>query len=146
MIQLDDLKSQWAIDCVIDPVRLDESSIRTANLHQKYLDILTDYKLRFFKLEKKYLGMKGLRSKYYMGQLTKSELEDCGWDQYQYKTPLKSELERLLETDSILLDIKDQQSYIKFCFEYVEDIMKSLRERGWQIRNAIEWRKFEAGT
>ena len=146
MIHLDDLKSQWAIDCIIDPQKLDESSIRTANLHQKYLDILTDYKLRYFKLDKKYLTMKGLRSRYYMGQLTRDELSQQGWDQYQYKTPLKSELERLLETDSLLLDIQDQQSYVKFCFEYVEDIMKSLRERGWQIRNAIEWRKFEAGV
>lgn len=146
MIQLDELKSQWATDCIIDPHRLDESSIRTANLHQKYLDILTDYKLRYFKLEKKYLSMKGTRSRYYMGQMTKAELAEMSWDQYQYKTPLKSELERLLETDSLLLDIQDQQSYIKFCLEYVEDIMKSLRERGWQIRNAIEWRKFEAGV
>lgn len=146
MLHLDELKANWAVDCIIDPDRLDESSIRTANLHQKYLDILTDYKLRIFKLEKEYLSMKGVRSRYYMGQMTKQELEDYGWDQYQYKTPLKTEMERLLETDSLLLDIKDKQSYISFCFEYVEDIMKSLRERGWQIRNAIEWRKFEAGN
>lgn len=146
MIQLDDLKAFWAVDCNIDPNKLDEASIRTANLHQKYLDILTDYKLRVFKLEKEYLRVKGLRSRYYMGQMTKEELKELDWDQYQYKTPLKSELERLLETDSYLLDIRDKQSYITFCFEYVEDILKSLRERGWQIRNAIEWRKFEAGV
>ena len=145
MLHLDELKANWATDCIIDSDRLDEASLRIANLHQKYLDILTDYKLRVFKLEKDYLNLKGIRSRYYMGQMTKQELDEYGWDQYQYKTPLKSEMERLLETDSLLLDIKDKQSYISFCFEYVEDIMKSLRERGWQIRNAIEWRKFEAG-
>lgn len=144
-MRLDELKSEWAKDCIIDHDHLDVSSIRTANLHQKYLNILTDCKLRMFKLEREFLSMKGQRSKYYSGQLTKSELAEMKWDQYQYKTPLKSELERLLETDSILLDIKDKQSYVIFCFEYVEEIMKSLRERGWQIRNAIEWRKFEAG-
>jgi len=145
MFHLDELKSQWAIDCIIDRDNLDESSIRTANLHQKYLDILTDYKLRLFKLEKDFLTMKGLRSKYYCAQLTKEELNEQGWVQYQYKTPLKSELERLLETDQILLNILDKQSYIKFCFEYTEEIMKALRERNWQIRNSIEFMKFQAG-
>jgi hypothetical protein len=146
MVKLDDLKAAWAADCVIDSNKLDESSIRTANLHQKYLDILTDYKLKIFKLDKDYLTMKGLRSKYYLGQLTKAELEEYGWDQYQYKTPLKTELERLLQTDDYLLTILDKQSYYKFCFEYCEEVLKALRERNWQIRNTIEWIKFQAGA
>ena len=146
MLQLDDLKSEWQIDCVIDINNLGDASLRTANLHQKYLDCLTTYKLKIFKLEKEYLSMKGIRSKYYMGQMTKDELREYGWDQYQYKTPLKSELERLLETDDYLLAILDKQSYFKFCFEYCEEIMKALRDRNWQIRNTIEWTKFQAGV
>lgn len=146
MYKLDELKSEWAVDCEIDRTRLDESSIRTANLHQKYLNALTDYKLRLFKLEKDFLRMRALRVKYYCGQLTRDELVTHGWDQYMYKSPLKSELDRLLESDEHLLNLLDSQSYIKFCLEYCEEIMKSLRERNWQIRNAIEWRKFESGA
>ena len=145
MYHLETLKTEWETDCIIDRDRLDESSIRTANLHQKYLNILTDYKLRLFKLEKEFLEMKGLRSRYYNGQLTKEELQQHQWQQYQYKTPLKSELERLLETDQSLLNILDRESYIKICFEYTEEILKSLRERNWQIRNAIEFIKFQEG-
>lgn len=146
MLHLDQLKEEWAKDSVIDENKLHEASIRTANLHQKYLDILTAYKLKIFKLDKEYLTMKGLRSKYYLGQMTKDELRAKNWEQYQYKTPLKSELERLLETDQYLLDILDSQSYYKFCFEYCEEVLRALRERNWQIRNAIEWIKFQAGN
>lgn len=146
MYHLETLKDEWEKDCQIDRDNLDEASIRTANLHQKYLNILTDYKLRLFKLEKEYLEMKGIRSRYYNGQLTKEELQQYKWQQYQYKTPLKSELERLLETDDNLLNILDRESYIKICFEYTEEILKSLRERNWQIRNAIEFIKFQAGV
>ena len=146
MYHLETLKDEWEKDCQIDRDNLDEASIRTANLHQKYLNILTDYKLRLFKLEKEYLEMKGVRSRYYNGQLTKEELQQYKWQQYQYKTPLKSELERLLETDDNLLNILDRESYIKICFEYTEEILKSLRERNWQIRNAIEFIKFQAGV
>jgi hypothetical protein len=146
MYQLDRLKTEWEADCQIDRDSLDESSIRTANLHQKYLNILTDYKLRLFKLEKEFLEMKGIRSRYYQGQMTREELNQYQWKQYQYKTPLKSELERLLETDENLLNIADRESYIKICLEYTEEIIKSLRERNWQIRNAIEFMKFQAGV
>jgi len=146
MLHLEQLKQEWSKDCQIDSDHLDESAIRTANLHQKYLDILTEYKLRIFKLEKEFLTMKGIRAKYYMGQMSKDELLEYEWEQYQFKTPLKSELERLLETDTILLNIQDKQSYINFCFEYVGEVMKSLKDRVWQIRAAIDWKKFESGN
>lgn len=145
MITLEELMEQWKVDSTIDPNHLDTSSIRTANLHQKYLDFLTHYKIKIFALDKKYLEMKGLRSKYYYGQMTKAELTQYGWDQYPYKTPLKSELERLLETDTILLDYKDKTSYYTFCFEYCEDVLKALRDRNYQIRAAIDFMKFQAG-
>jgi Recombination, repair and ssDNA binding protein UvsY len=145
-MNLDQLKAEWAKDCHIDNDQLTEASLRTANLHQKYLDILTDYKLKIFKLDKEYLTMKGLRSRYYNGQLTKEELKALEWDQYQYKTPLKSELERLLESDENLMSVLDRKSYYEFCFEYCEEVLKSLRERNWQIRNAIEFIKFQAGV
>lgn len=146
MLKLEQLMEQWETDSKIDHSHLDVSSIRTANLHQKYLDLLTHYKIKIFAMDKKYLEMKGLRSRYFSGQMTKQELQENGWEQYQYKTPLKSELERLLETDSYLLDIKDKTSYYTFCFEYCEEVLKSLRDRNYQIRAAIDFMKFQAGS
>jgi len=138
--------AEWKQDAIIDPLHLDDASLRTANLHQKYLDLLTNYKIKIFALEKKYLEMKGLRSRYYNGQMTKEELSKYGWDQYQYKTPLKSELERLLETDDHLLTLKDKSSMYTFCFEYCEEVIKSLRDRNYQIRAAIDFMKFQNGA
>ena len=146
MYNMEELMAAWKEDSVIDRDNLDIASIRTANLHQKYLDLLTHYKIKIFALDKRYLEMKGLRSRYYNGQMTKAELDERQWSQYQYKTPLKSELERLLETDPFLLDIKDKTSYFTFCFEYCEEVIKSLRDRNYQIRAAIDFMKFQAGN
>ncbi len=146
MLNLDELMEAWQQDSTIDHNHLDTASLRTANLHQKYLDLLTKYKVRIFALDKKYLEMKGLRSRYYNGHMTKPELEEYGWEQYQYKTPLKSELERLLETDSHLLSIKDRTSHYTFCFEYCEEVLKALRDRNYQIKAAIDFMKFQAGN
>jgi Recombination, repair and ssDNA binding protein UvsY len=145
-MNLTELREEWEKDCSIDSSHLDSEALRTANLHQKYLDLLTTYKIKIFKKDKDYLLMKGIRSRYYQGQCTKEELEQFSWSQYQYKTPLKTELERLLETDPVLLDIKDAMSHYKFCFEFCEEIIKSLRDRNFQIKHAIEWIKFQAGA
>lgn len=146
LMSLEDIQDNWARDCNIDPLKLDLESVRTPNLHQKYLDQLTLYKMKIFNIEKKYLEAKGVRSRYYNGQMGKEELKEYGWEQYQYKAPLKSEMERLLETDPILLDMKEKISYYTFCFEYAEDVLKALRDRNYQIKAAIDFMRFQAGS
>jgi hypothetical protein len=145
-MNLTDLKASWALDSVIDSRDLDREALRTANLHQKYLDLLMDFKMKVLKKDREFLTMKGLRSKYYSGQCTREELAENGWDQYQYKTPLKSELERLLETDPYLLALKDATTHYTLCFEYTEEVMKSIRSRSYDIKTAVEWQKFQAGS
>ena len=106
---------------------------------------MTEYKILLFKHDKRFQKMRGIRSRYYSGQMTKEELQKFGWEQYQYAKPLKTELERLLETDEIMLNLKDEYMLLKFSFEYCEEVMKSLKDRNFQIKHIIEWRKFESG-
>lgn len=146
LMTIDTLMESWATDSMIDRQNLDISSIRTANLHQKYLDQLTLHKVKIFALEKKYLELKGIKSRYYSGQMTKDELEQHGLMQYQYKAPMKSEMDRLLETDKDLLDIKDRIANYTYCFEYCEEVIKALRDRNYQIRAAIDFMRFQSGN
>lgn len=140
------LKGFWAKDSVIDPNNVDEEVIRVPRLHQKYLDLLTDLKVLVFRKQAEFLKLKGARSRYYSGSMGKEELQEFGWEQYQGKTPLKSELERLLEVDPVLLAAEENLFELKACFEYVEEVMKSLRYRGTDLRVIADWRKFLAGN
>lgn len=140
------LKGFWAKDSVIDPNNVDEEVIRVPRLHQKYLDLLTDLKVLVFRKQAEFLKLKGARSRYYSGSMGKEELQEFGWEQYQGKTPLKSELERLLEVDPVLLVAEENLFELKACFEYVEEVMKSLRYRGNDLRTVYEFRKFLAGN
>lgn len=144
-MKLEDLQAAWQIDATIDQSKLDSEALRVANLHQKYLDLLTLYRIKVFKSDNKYLEMKGSRTRYFMGQMTQSELEKYGWQQYQYKNPLKAELERLLETDTIMIDLSGAVFYNTTCFQYCEEVLKSLRNRGYDIKNSIEFMKFTSG-
>jgi len=85
-------------------------------------------------------------TRYYNGLMDQEELKELGRPQYQYKTPLKTELERLLESDQIVLDIKQRYYYYTILAEYCEDVLKAIRDRGFSIRTAVDWQRFVAGN
>ena len=35
--------------------------------------------------------------------------------------------------------------YYEIIIKYIEGVIKSIDSRGWDIRNAQDWKKFEAG-
>ena len=44
MIRLHDVQNEWHTDAVIDKILIDESALKIACLHQKYLVFLNDFK------------------------------------------------------------------------------------------------------
>ena len=50
-----------------------------------------------------------------------------------------------IESDKDILEISEKISYQKENIEYLESIIKGLNTRGFQIKNAIDWKKFTMG-
>jgi len=144
-MQIDEILNMWDKDCLIDDNHLDTSSIRTASLHSKYLRILVNTKLKLTKLNSEYASLRKMKIKYYRGELTKEELEWCGWKQYLYNKPLKSEMEEVLNGDSDLLTCLNKIKYIEAVISALESIMNQIKQRDWQIENSIEYKKFISG-
>ena len=144
-MQIDEILNMWDKDCLIDDNHLDTSSIRTASLHSKYLRILVNTKLKLTKLNSEYASLRKMKIKYYRGELTKEELEWCGWKQYLYNKPLKSEMEEVLNGDTDLLTCLNKIKYIEAVIYALESIMNQIKQRDWQIKNSIEYKKFISG-
>ena len=47
---------------------------------------------------------------------------------------------------SIFQMIENKIGYLETVVDYIKGVIKSVDNRGWDIKNAIEWRKFEAGV
>jgi hypothetical protein len=145
-MNLEFLKEEWSKDCVIDETKITQASLGTAKLHSKYLNILVETKQKIT-LEKHNLNkIKKLKTRYYKGELTKPELEKYGWDQYQYNKPLKSELNDILDGDDDVIQKKEQIEYLETKLYFLESVLGSLRNRGFDIKNAIEWGKYLLGN
>ena len=144
-MKLSDLQDSWKDDCKIDEMNLGRESARTPNLHAKYLNYLSSTRLNLRKAESDYLNCRRMKYKYYRGEMTKQELEDEGWEQWQGNKLLKNEMDEFLTVDSDLILLQDKVEYFKTVLYQLEQIIRSLNSRTWDIKNAIEWNKFTNG-
>ena len=50
-----------------------------------------------------------------------------------------------MNTDDDIIQIMDKVEYIKTIMYQLEQILKSINSRTWDIKSAIEWEKFTNG-
>ena len=143
-MNLDDIKKMVEKDSVVDQTLLDQEALKTPQIHSKYLNLLNDEILRFKKLETEYKQLFRLKWEYYTGKMNKEELNKLEWEPFQHKI-LRQDVHIYLDSDTELCLIRDRKSYSETKVKYLEDVIKSINNRNWHIRNAIEWRKFMHG-
>tara|TARA_B100001093_G_scaffold67879_1_gene57964 strand:- start:335 stop:634 length:300 start_codon:yes stop_codon:yes gene_type:complete len=82
------------------------------------------------------------RRKYYTGKATASVYEA---EPFPYKVRDKDDLKLYLEADEKLRKTKLKIEYYDTMLKYIEEILRQVSNRTYQIKNAIEWRRFNAG-
>lgn len=143
-IGLEDLFKMWEKDCVIDEFQLDKAALLIAKLHGKWAPILSRHNLKVRKLEEEYRKLRQTKKLYYQGKLTKAELTEFGWDQFDLRL-LKDEVAEYLENDKDLVSIGTRKFYNQEIVDFCREAIKQLNNRGFQIRAAIDFAKFISG-
>ena len=142
---LSELLSMWKEDCKIDDMNFDDESLRSPVLHSKYIDIMSEHNLYLKRLEKDFRQLKRIMWQYYRGELNNPEdLKKHGLPPMQYKI-LKAEVVTWLESDNELAEFQLKIDHQKEIVDTCKSIISAISNRRWDIRNAIEWRKFING-
>lgn len=141
----DDIELEWETDSKIDQLDYAKAAVTTPRLHSKYLGYLIRAKKDLRKKESEYLRLRKLKSSYYKGELTKEELKERGWEQYQKNRPLKTELEELLTTDNDMIVLQEALELLRTIIYQLESILKSVASRGWDVKVAVQWHIFTQG-
>ena len=58
---------------------------------------------------------------------------------------LKNDLQMYINADDEIIELQAKITYYEVIIKYIEGVIKSIDNRGWDIRNAQDWKKFEAG-
>ena len=144
-MKLDEIQKSWESDCEINRSELGEESLKIAKLHSKYFNIYSNERMLMRKIENDIKTMYRLKFEYYSGTLDHETIKEMNWEPNPLKL-LRSDVQMYLESDKQYQDLVLKQEYLKEKVDFVESIIKSLTNRGFQIKAAIEWEKFKVGA
>ena len=144
-MNIEELETMWETDCQIDDNFLGEYATATPKLHAKYIKELVRVKLKHTKYQSDYNLLRKNKFRLYRGELSRDELTSLGWEQWQGVKPLKNEMDEFLQVDPDLIILQDKIEYFKTVMYQLEQIIRSLNSRTWDIKNSIEWTKFTNG-
>ena len=140
-MDLETLQKQVDVDLKIDDTELDLESIRTPQLHNKYLKLFTKYSLQLKKVKDDYDGLYKFKWEYYTGKATMQVYQAEPFD----LKVLKSDVHIYLNADEELQKLGQRQEYLNVVVVYLERVLREINNRNWNIRNTIEWKKFLHG-
>ncbi len=141
-MNLETIQGMWEKDSQIDPDELHIASLVVPTLHAKYYQLYNDLRLLRTKSKKVYQKVLQERYLYYSG---KAEPEVYEKDPFPYKVREKDAIQRYLDSDQRLSDAELKVEYYNTMLDYLENIIKTIQNRTFQIKNAIEWQKFIRG-
>ena len=139
---LEELQEAIDKDLKINDTELDLESLKTPQLHNKYLKHLNNYKLLLSRAETEYSTMKREKWEYYTG---KAPAEVYALKPFDLKI-LKTDIDKYLESDNDLQKLKQKVDYLQTTVDYLDKTIRQISNRGFTIKNAIDWRKFTSGA
>ena len=142
MINLDKIQSMWQEDCKIDIDNMHEESIKIPQLHSKYHEILNNLILLRTNAQKIQKNVRHERYEYYSGKADPDVYER---EPFPKKVRDKDALIRYMDADDRVSDANLKVEYYDVMINYTESILKQISNRTYQIKNSIEWHKFQAG-
>ena len=140
-MNLDELKLQVSQDLKVDDEHLDTESLKNQEIKAKYLDHKSKFELLLFKAKGDYKRLYPEKWEYYGG---KADAKIYASKPFDLKV-LKTDLGVYISADEEIIDAENKIGYLETVVDYIKGVIKSVDNRGWDIKNAIEWKKFEAG-
>ena len=140
-MNLDELKLQVSQDLRVDDEHLDTESLKNQEIKAKYLEHKSKFELLLFKAKGDYKRLYREKWEYYGG---KADAKIYATKPFDLKV-LKTDLSIYISADEEIIDAENKIGYLETVVDYIKGVIKSVDNRGWDIKNAIEWKKFEAG-
>ena len=141
-MNLEKIQEMWEKDSTIDPDNLHDESLKIPQLHSKYYTVYNTITLLREKARTNYNTIRLERYNYYTG---KADPEVYEKDPFPYKVRDKDAIQRHMEADERLTAADLKIRYYDTMLKFLEEIIKVIANRTFQIKNAIELHKFQSG-
>ena len=141
-MNLEQIQDMWEKDSKIDPDNLHDESLKIPQLHSKYYTLYNTITLLRERAREQYSKVRLERYNYFTG---KAPAEVYVEEPFPYKVREKDAIQRHLEADDKMNKVDMKIKYYDIMLKFLEEIIRNISGRTYQIKNAIEWNKFQAG-
>ena len=138
---LDELKMEVYLALKVNDERLDTEALRNQELYAKYLDHKSRFELLLHKAKGDYKKLYREKWEYYGG---KSDAKIYAAKPFDLKV-LKTDLQIYISSDNDVIELSNKIAYLETTIKFIDGVIKSIDNRGWDIKHAISWKQFEAG-
>jgi hypothetical protein len=142
MIDLEKIQTMWEQDSKMDSDNLHTESLNTPTLHAKYFELYNNILLLKKKAEQKKRNIRHQKYEYYTG---KADPDVYIENPFPKKIRDKDALQKYMDADESLSQASLKVEYYDVMLAYLQDILKMIHNRTYQIKNALEFMKFASG-
>ena len=144
-MKIDEILNLWKEDCVIDKTEIGDEAIKIAKLHHKYFQILVNEK---FTLKSYEAEMKKLKLEKYefFTQGPNEDTQKKGWKLPAKGIILKTDIPMYMDADDDIIRVSLRIGAQQEKIELLEYIIKTIMNRGYNLKVVLEWQKFINGS
>lgn len=128
-------------DSEIDASALDSEALKIPYLHGKWCGFLMDEARLYRKMLNEMKLLKKYKGEYYTGKC-----EDSVYEQFPLnRKVLRTEADIYIDTDDEVIKLDEKLELQRLKVSMIENFMKTLANRGFHIKSAIDFIKFKNG-
>ena len=143
-MKFEDILNEWEKDSQIDKTEIGNESLKIPKLHFKYYKIYVAEKGALRVLESQLKTLRLEKHEFYTQGHTEVT-RGKGWQLPAKGMILKADLHMYMEADKDIIELSLKIGMQQEKVDALEAIIKSLSNRGYWLRNALEWQKFING-
>jgi len=139
---LEELQELADKDLKINDSELDIESLKTPQIHNKYMKHLTKFKLMLSRAESELHIKKREKWEYYTGKADSSVYID---KPFNLKI-LRQDVDKYIDSDEEVIKAKQKVDYLTTVVDFLDRSIRQISNRTFTIKNAIDWKKFTSGA
>lgn len=144
-MKIEEIRNLIEQDSKIDSSALDIEALRLPQIHNKYLCLLMDEKLTLTKLDSDFKILNKNKWLYYSGKMSQEQLSNLNWTPFDLSL-LRTDLDRFIDSDTDVILLYNRVLIQKEKVNYIEQVVKLISNKIWNIRAALDWIKFTQGA
>jgi len=141
-MDLEQLQLEADKDLKINDTELDLESLKTPQLHNKYMKHYTKFKLLLTRTEDELKTIKRDKWEYYTGKADPIVYQAKPFD----LKIMRTDIDKYLEADEDIQRLSQKVAYLITVVDFLDRTLRVLVNRTYTIKNAIDWRRFTSGA